>query len=257
MSLRSGKKRKESDDWGVRSSSSIKVVENDAALVAPPDDSKFSPVQKILLIDIIMDDSNAVRKALSKLALLFVDEDEADDNRAIADRVGGASILSAVLRKWYAFPSIQAEGCRALQNMSCNNTDLLGPIKDSGGLDAIIWAMNTYADNQNVQTTACGALSNLFIGKDTSDYLVEELDGVHLIIAAMNTFPNDAELQKRASWALDNLTCWDEFKDVVKQAGGRRALLDAIEIHQDERKEHVKELQQSASDALKKLLRDN
>lgn len=70
----------------------------------------------------------------------------------------------------------------------------------------------------------------------------------------MNTFPNDAELQKRASWALDNLTCWGEFKDVVKQAGGRRALLDAIEIHQDERKEHVKELQQYASDALKKLL---
>lgn len=45
-----------------------------------------------------------------------------------------------------------------------------------------------------------------------------------------------------------------EFTDVVKQAGGRRALLDAIEIHQDERKEHVKELQQYASDALKKLL---
>ena len=148
--------------------------------MAPPDDSKFTPVQKILLIDIIKDESNAVKKALSKLALLFVDEDEADDNRAIAERVGGASILSAVLRNWYAFPSIQAEGCRALQNMSCNNTDLLGPIKDSGGLDAIIWAMNTYADNQNVQTTACGTLSNLFIEKDTSDYLVEELDGFFL-----------------------------------------------------------------------------
>ena len=34
---------------------------------------------------------------------------------------------------------------------------------------------------------------------------------------------------------------WDEFHDPVKQAGGRRALVDAIENHQDESKEYVED----------------
>ena len=53
-------------------------------------------------------------------------------------------------------------------------------------------------------------------------------------------------------WTI--LVKWDEFKDSVKQAGGRRALLDAIENHQDESKEYVEILQKKANRALKALL---
>ena len=77
--------------------------------------------------------------------------------------------------------------------------------------------------------------------------------GLILIIAAMNKFPEDAELQHDACGVLENLMQWDEFKDAVKQAGGRRALVEAIENHQDESEKYVKELQLWATSAIKKL----
>ena len=82
--------------------------------------------------------------------------------------------------------------------------------------------------------------------------MVNELNGVALIVAAMNKFPEDAELQRWASGTLVNLVVW-EFKDAIKEAGGRRALVDAIENHQDESKEHVKGIQKHANSALKAL----
>ena len=91
--------------------------------------------------------------------------------------------------------------------------------------------------------------------KENAEYIVNTLNGIDWIIAAMNKFPHDAKLQEYACWALDNLVRWDEFKDPVKQAGGRRALLEAIENHQDESKEHVEKLQERANRALKALLK--
>ena len=91
--------------------------------------------------------------------------------------------------------------------------------------------------------------------KENAEYFVNTLNGVDWIIAAMNKFPHDAKLQRYACGSLDNLVDWDEFKDPVKQAGGRRALLDAIENHQDESKEYVEKLQISANRALKALLK--
>jgi len=133
-------------------------------------------------------------------------------------------------------------------------------VKDSGGLDAIIWAMKSYPDNLQVQTSGCGALGNMVCdkenvcGKENADFIIHKLNGDDCIIAAMNKFLHDARLQRYACGMLDNLTEWDEFKDPVKQAGGRRALLDAIENHQDESKEHAKSMQKKAKSALKKLL---
>jgi len=115
--------------------------------------------------------------------------------------------------------------------------------------------MKSYPDAPDVQTNACGALRNMICDdKENTDYIVNSLHGANWIIAAMNKFPEDAELQQYACGALDNIMTWDEFHDPVKQAGGLRALVDAIENHKDESNEHVKELQQSAKGALKKLL---
>ena len=226
-------------------------------VLAPPDLSSLSPIQKILGVDLLADDSNTVQSALAQLAnLCWSNTEDFSENRATVHRLGGATIVTGIMRKWYGFPVIQAEGCRALQNASVKSAALSKKsVKDSGGLDAIIWAMESYPDNLQVQTNGCGALRNVVLGvKENAEHVVNTLNGVDWIIAAMNKFPHDAKLQKYACVALDNLTEWDEFKDPVKQAGGRRALFDAIENHKDESKEYVEKIQEKATSALKKVL---
>jgi len=228
-----------------------------APILAPPDHSNLSPIAKILSVDLWKDDSNAVKNALAQLGKMCYPRNEGfEENRASVHRLGGAAILTGILLKWYMFPRIQTYGCIALTNAaSIKNVAFRKSVKDSGGLDAFIWAMKSYPDNLELQTTGCGALGNMVMGtKENAEYVVKTLNGVNWIIAAMKKFPHDARLQQFACAALDNLTDWEEFHDPVKQAGGRRALVEAIENHQDVSKEDVKKLQQFAKRALKKLL---
>jgi len=249
------KKRKVSSDGNAVS---VEAEADAAAPVpAPPDFSDLSPIEKILRVDLWKDDLNAVQSAVTQLADLCFSGNEAfkEENRATVYQFGGAVILPGILRKWYGFPDIQAQGIRALQNASIDAAFKNMSVKDSGGLDAIIWAMKSYPDNYAVQTSACGALGNVFHGvKEHAEYLVNTLNGVDWIVAAMKKFPHDAMLQLVACGMLDNLLEWDEFKDSVKQAGGCRALVEAIKNHQDESKEYAENLQRSANHALKALL---
>jgi len=250
------KTRSENKKRKVLSSVPVKA-EDGSALAPPPDPPNLSPIQKILLVDLWKDDSKIVKSALTKLATLCKksSNEEFEENRATVNRLGGAAILATALRKWYGFPVIQAEGCRALMGASCDEGAFKKSVKDSGGLHAIIWAMKSYPDNLKVQTSACGALGNGIYGvKENAEYVVNTLNGIDWIIAAMNKFPHDAALQFVACSVLDNLVKWDEFRDPVMQAGGRRALLDAIENHKDESKDNVEILQKKASSALKKVL---
>ena len=155
------KKRKGSDsDAGVATVKAEDDADDAAApVLAPPDHSSLSPIEKILGVDLWKDDSNTVQSALTQLADMCVSSNEGfeEENRATVHRLGGAYILPGVLRKWYGFPVIQSEGCTALMNASYKNTAFKKSVKDSGGLDAIIWAMKSYPDNLQVQTSGCGA----------------------------------------------------------------------------------------------------
>jgi len=253
VKTRAEKKRKVSDDGSAVVSVKADADDDGAAtVVAPPDVSNLSPIQKLLRVDLLKDDSNAVEEALTQLANMCVNSEE---NRATIHRLGGTAILPGILQKWYGFSDIQAEGCRALSNASIDAA-FRKSVKEPGGLDVIIWAMKSYPDNLEVQTYGCGALMNVVCEvSDNAKHVVNPLNGIDCIIAAMNKFAEDAELQRYACGALDLLTEWDEFKEPVKQAGGRRALFDAIENHQDESKDHVDQLQISANRALKALLK--
>ena len=219
---RAEKKRKVSSEAGNAVSVKAEADEDAAAPVAPPGLSNRSPIEKILQVDLWRDDSNTVQSALFQLACIMCsNSNEAfEENRATVHRLGGAAILPGVLRKWYGFPVIQALGCRAINNASSDNAAFKKSMKDSGGLDAIIWALQSYPDNLQVQY-GCGALRNAIYGvKENAEYVVKTLNqglnGVDCIIAAMKKFPHDAQLQRYACGALYVLTEWDEFKDAVK-----------------------------------------
>ena len=73
MKTRGEKKRKVSSEGGAVTAVAVKTEDDDDAAaaptaVAPPDHSNLSPVQKILLVDLLKDDSHVVETAMSKLA---------------------------------------------------------------------------------------------------------------------------------------------------------------------------------------------
>ena len=100
---RAEKKRKVSSD-GV---ATVKAEESDddaaAPVPAPPDLSDLSPIQKILRVDLLKDDSKTVESALTQLAnMCLSSNEESEENRATVHRLGGAAILTGILRKWYS-----------------------------------------------------------------------------------------------------------------------------------------------------------
>ena len=67
---RAEKKRKVSS----AGNASVSVKAEDADAVAPPNPSDLSPIQKILQVDLLKDDSNAVKSALTQLADLCLEQ---------------------------------------------------------------------------------------------------------------------------------------------------------------------------------------
>lgn len=229
---------------------------------APRDHSKLTPIQQLLRVELRKDDANVVKDALRNLVHLCVptaNNNNAHDNRAAVTAAGGAFHIPVAMEKWSTNPAIQAEGCRALENASCRNEKFKQSGKESGTIDAIIWAMKEHPSHRSVQRFGCGALGNFIssVDKSNAEYVVKECNGVELIVAAMNHFKDDAKLQENASRALNNLLAVinnSETKDAIVKGGGGRALWDAIENHKDESEDHVKDLQVIARSTLKKLL---
>lgn len=220
--------------------------------------SKLTPIQRLLRVESQKhDDVNAVKEALRNIADLCADGNaHAENNRATLLRSQGLSTIVGAMEKWGEHPAIQKEGCRALQNASFNNDGIKNCLKDTGGIDAVIWAMKKNPISTTVQISGFEALSNFVTSvKSNAEYVVQGCNGVGLVVAAMNTFKDNAKLQEVATHALCKLLKYDDLKEAIASANGLRlALVHAIENHKDESKDRVKELQENARSALKQLL---
>ena len=232
--------------------------ENVAVLIRP-DISSLLPIPKLISVDLWSDDSNVVEKALLELAgLCYCANDYAasETNRESVHKAEGASSIVGAMRRWYNNPGIQAAGCNALAHaaIGAGMKPFSLAAKEGGAFEAVVCAMKNYPDNLLVQSNGCEACANLCSVTENADHLVNALNGLDLIVAAMRKFPDDELLQRSACHVLRVLCEWQELRTCISDGGGRRLLLDAIETHKDETKEHVKELQEWARKALKNLL---
>jgi len=203
------KKRKVSDGGSV---TAVKTEEDDDTAVptvlAPPNHSNLSPLQKILCVDLLKEDCETVERAMSKLVNMFhLDNENCAANCAAIRQLGGATmILGGIMQKWYTNPVIQARGCVAITLVSRGSAALKKSTKDSGALDAIIWAMKSYPDNLQVQNCGCLALWSLtHLFRENAEYVVITLHGTDLILAAMRKFPDFVRLQISGCGALGTL----------------------------------------------------
>jgi len=229
--------------------------------MTPPDNSKLPKIQQIFF-DLFQDDSNAVKHAFYQLSVLCFQNAQEEENRATVVRLGGSLTIVGAMKKWYAFPVVQAEACRALQNIAYKNATFKVGCIEVGVLDAILWAMKKYPKDSLVQAYASGAVANLVLLRANAEYIVNHpSNGVGLIVSAMKAFQNSSILQKWASCALNNLLQYDDdadatddlkgaIKKAIDKADGRRALLDTFENHKDESKPFVKEIRSYTRSAL-------
>ena len=58
-------------------------------------------------------------------------------------------------------------------------------MRESGGLDAILWAVKNFPEHSELHAYGCGALGNLFIdNRKNAEYAVDEKGATELIVSA-------------------------------------------------------------------------
>lgn len=225
-----------------------------SAAEADGDNSELSPIQKILLIDLMSNDQAVVEQGLTKLAdLCYELANNKEANRDTVLKAGGHLGIVAAMRKWRHVRRIQSEGCRSLQNAAMSQS-FREATSEVRALEAVLWAIKNYPNDSSVQGLGCGALAGLCCLKQNATHFVNVLKGTPLIIAAMQTFQDNAAVQKWACWALSSLAAREELRKPLIEAGARRALANAIDTHQDESKDFVKDLQKKGREALRYLV---
>jgi hypothetical protein len=81
------------------------------------------------------------------------------------------------------------------------------------------------------------------------------LKAVDSIVALMKKFPNKAIVQHDGSYVLDQLSKFEDCRPPIVAAGGRRALMEALDHPwEDPNDFDVMGLKKHARDALQKLL---
>jgi len=213
-------------------------------------------ISKIITSDLPSADACRVKQGLKQLSrLCYVsDDDDRMANRSAIEKAGGHSAITQAMEKWHDYPRIQAEGCRALQNVSVGlGINFQKAVKDTGAVDLIVKAIKSFPDDHRVQLAGCGALNNMVASmQDHAKYLSSKPDAVEVIVRAMKN-SNDTNIHRFTSSLLFLLTLENDSKTPVTEAGAIGALSTAIETQKDENVEGVKEIQQWTRKALKNL----
>jgi len=182
-----------------------------------------------------------------------------------AVQIAAMSILTGVMRKWHHVPSIQSEACLYLANSTYYSTraesTTMNPI-ESASLGAVVKAMESNRHNQGVQRNGCSAMREMVAFDGLASEAFNHHDVHKLLIAAMKEFPRDINLQGDTAYALGQFAILpnDDIDPVeaIVEAGGRQALLDAIQNNPEDGNEGfhsiIRDLQEEARSALKKLL---
>jgi hypothetical protein len=214
------------------------------------DDSRLSPLQKVLVVDLWSDASENVMMALNELLVL--------DMKTTAGllQMGGHLALIVSLRKWRACATIQTLIFRIVHKAADLSTEFADAIVGLGALDLILCSMKHFAADEDLVSDGCGALLNLTSPAKHARVFVFELNGIQTVASASGRFPSNVSLQKYTLWMIQYFSYWDDFKAPIVQAGGMQALAKMIETfsHRNDDAAAMETILKSASATMKRLL---
>mmetsp|Transcript_6154 Transcript_6154/g.12653 ORF Transcript_6154/g.12653 Transcript_6154/m.12653 type:complete len:826 (+) Transcript_6154:394-2871(+) len=125
-------------------------------------------------------------------------------------------------------------------------------IARTGGLFAVVKAMETHSTSAEVQISGCQALEKLALDSD-NEIAIEQVGGIETILAAMMSHFENSTVHEAAWAALWNLTCSNASKELTLDAdGGMNAILSAQRAHMNS-----PEVQKNACGALSNLCQNN
>jgi hypothetical protein len=151
---------------------------------------------------------------------------------------------------WSRDPAVVESALKDLVGFAADNKNH-GTMARTGGLLAVVRAMETHMDQAGVQVQACRCLEKLALDHD-NELAIGEVGGVEAILGSMMSHGEDPDVQEAGWAALWNLTCGNaDSQMVVDAAGGIEALVQCMVRHA----EHP-EVQKNACGTLANLCLD-
>ena len=136
--------------------------------------------------------------------------------------------------------------------MIINNTDNQAPIREAGGIQAILRAMQRHVTSEDVQQCACKALTNL-AANIGNRFTIADAGGLSRIVLAMKHHSRNENVQGYACKAITNLSRNNiTIKRDITHLGGIDCIVSAMRQHSCS--EYVQEY---ACKALSNLVRNN
>jgi hypothetical protein len=164
-----------------------------------------------------------------------------------------ADILQAMQDDLYSSQA-QQHCCRALQWLAvqCGDRDKRACQDDvvaSGGLDAVLKAMENHVESPEVQLEAIGALEKISTSNEQNTAYLCSHGGLEAVVQAMSRHVEQQHLQERGCRVLMNaIACSADIQAKAVSAGGIQAVLQAMKTHL-----HAAALQEVSCRALKEL----
>ena len=159
-----------------------------------------------------------------------------DDNTLILTQItnaeddGNAAALVAITERNASNANLLSASIRALGNMSATSQRNRAEVFASGGVAAVLAAMNMHSDNADVARWGCNALGWLANDAEIRKQIAGN-GGVAAVLAAMNTHSDNAEVARWGCYALGNLANDAEIRKQIAGNGGVAAVLAAMNTH--------------------------
>jgi hypothetical protein len=150
---------------------------------------------------------------------------------------------------WNPNPSIVEKALRQLHYAAIDSSKV-ALIARTGGLLAVVNAMENHVNHAGVQIAACNALEKLALDCE-NELAIGEVGGIEAILGAMLAHFNDPRVQEAAWSALWNLTCGNADCSSISEAG-----IEAIVSCMMRHVEHA-QVQRNACGTLSNLCQDN
>lgn len=187
--------------------------------------TSFEKVALVLMRDVWSDEEESVGRALNSL-LVYADETRETDFNSEFRAAGGHALIVHLMARWRRSKKIQY---LCFQILGLLPLKLQKHAVSLGALESILFAMKSFANDENLVQNALFALYHL-CAKHTSNMtrLVERLDALPSIFEAMQRFQESEMTQYWGCRLLEAISKKNQFSHAIVMSGGLQILSETF-----------------------------
>ena len=128
---------------------------------------------------------------------------------------------------------VQSQALVAVRNLCAKDEEIRVLFANSGGIDAVIGAMQCHRNDTTIQERGSWVLSILGANDENKMYIGEN-GGIDVIVRAMCVHPDDAGVQEKALRALWTLSVAKELRYPIVEVNTISATVAAMQAHSED-----------------------